>query len=154
MTPDRETLARLLQDVEAATEGSRGLDEGIAVELLGWCLHKNVKWTGWQDDTGVRCLECGADSWGNRSKNGLSQRYHDGPPQVTRSTDDASALVERVLPDGLPLIEKVAANRWSAGIQVPTTGGALLPFVQAPTPSLALIAALLRALMEQADAHR
>lgn len=84
--------ADLITRLESADGPSRELDAAIAT-LLGICLHPNTIYTGAQSDTGFSCADCGADSWGNRSKDGHNRRLHDQVPTYTASIDAALTLV-------------------------------------------------------------
>lgn len=147
----RDDLSDLIARIEAANEGSRELDAEIAASQ-GWCLHPRTEYEAAQSDTGFTCLDCGADSWGNLSRNGLGQRLRDEPPRYTRSLDSALTLV----PEG-----------WTFGVntfapnEVFNPGGAQAYVMradalgksdaggyhhaEAATPALALVAAALRA---------
>lgn len=78
-------------------------------------------------------------------------------PSYTASLDAALALVERVLPGWRRCLEEVEPGaRWWAGVKPPddtTSGYRGDRFAYAPTPALALCAALLRALQTQEPDH-
>ena len=67
------------------------LNDAIA-RVVGMCLHPNTTWSAYQSDTGFTCDDCGADSWGNRSKDGSNRRLHDPVPAYTSSLDAALTL--------------------------------------------------------------
>lgn len=89
---DRADMMELAARIEAADGPSRELDAQIA-EALGMCQHRNKTRSGYQDDTGFDCDDCGADSWGNRSKDGHNRRLNDPNPAYTASLDSAMTLV-------------------------------------------------------------
>ncbi len=89
-------LSELIERIEAASGPDREIDHAIYHDLLGFCRHLNKKRTGAQSDTGFDCLDCGADSWGNKSREGgypAGQGLHDSAPRYTASIDAAMTLV-------------------------------------------------------------
>lgn len=85
-------LADLLARLREAASGSADLDKAI-LSALGKCVHPFDAWRdeGCQSDTGMRCGICGADSWGNKGKNG-EEWYETRWPKYTRSIDAAMTL--------------------------------------------------------------
>ena len=127
------TLRDLLERVERATEGSRDLDDAIDALLFPTEPGRTFD--------GVTPIP---DGWGS----GFGPAY-------SASVDAALALIGRVLPGGWVGFQ---ANRvtdpqraWSAWLEVfPDKAKDYDTFErQAPTPALALCAALLAAMIEQ-----
>jgi len=85
----KELLA-LADRVENLDGPSREVDVLIGA-IFGLCPHKTTTYERCQGDSGYTCDECGADSWGNRSKSG--QRLDDKIPAYTASLDAAMQLV-------------------------------------------------------------
>lgn len=89
-------LSGLIERVEAGVGPDRSIDAAIYHDLLGFCRHANQERTGAQSDTGFDCMDCGADSWGNKSRKGgypAGQGLHDSAPRYTASLDAAMTLV-------------------------------------------------------------
>lgn len=92
---DAQALKELRERLVTATGPDRDVDRFIHRDVRGLCLHINQTLEGAQSDTGFTCDDCGADSWGNRGKDG--QRLNDRVPAYTASLDAAVTLV----PDGM-----------------------------------------------------
>jgi len=143
---DRDTLLKQAERVEAAQGADRALDAEVARQQ-GMCLHPNTVRTGAQSDIGFDCVDCGADSWGNRSKDGFNRRLSDPVPNYTGSID----LVIALLPNGTGhdpwwLLKGAWRGKAKAEIWVRNKGK---PYRgTASTPALALLAACLRAIAE------
>lgn len=150
---DPATIASLADRIEKLTGPDREVDAEIHYDLLGWCRHSNKKWTGAESDTGFDCLDCGADSWGNKSKRG--QGLYDKLPAYTASIDSAMTLV----PEGW---KNNGAIRWpgyiggayqnKAMVELHhdiSSGGGPKAKAFAATPALALCAAALRAILQE-----
>lgn len=89
-------IQRLVERIEGASGPDREIDALIYHDLLGFCRHARKVKTGAQSDTGFDCLDCGADSWGNKSRKGgypAGQGLHDSAPRYTASIDAAMTLV-------------------------------------------------------------
>ena len=148
MADPTEAVSGLIERIERSGGPDRDLDAAIYHDLLGFCRHAKKERTGAQSDTGFDCMDCGADSWGNKSRKGgypVGQGLHDSAPRYTASLDDAVTLV----PDGW---------YWRAGHGVLWPGWAHLNVkhpdhcdygdehtAHAETPALALCAAALKA---------
>jgi hypothetical protein len=96
----RTDLIALIARVEASTGPDRELDERIH-SARGFCVHP---WSarvreGAQSDTGFSCSLCGADSWGNKGKNG--ERLYDAPPHYTGIVDAAMTLASNWIIEAL-----------------------------------------------------
>ncbi len=152
-------LSDLLARVEKATGRDDKLDADLAVQLRGWCLHEKTEYSGAQSDTGFTCVACGADSWGNKSRNGLNQTlYCMPPPAYTASLDAALALVEEKIPKANWRITRTGGD-WRPGfahtafVKGPHSGagdhedGSPSAKGDGTTPPLAVLSALLRALI-------
>lgn len=151
-------LLELAARVEALTGPDRELDANIHYDVLGWCRHTNTKRSGAQSDTGFDCLDCGADSWGNKSKRG--QKLHDVLPAYTASLDAAMTLVPTTAPwtpyrDTKDLYNIVIASAYGHVNIMPTDGASTgihdkrRGEASAATLPLALTAAALRACASQ-----
>lgn len=92
---NRETLLALADRVEAMDGPDRAVDAEIA-QAIGMCLHPNQTRNGAQSDWGYDCDDCGANSWGSRSRDGFNRRLSDPNPRFTSSLDAAMTLC----PDG------------------------------------------------------
>lgn len=107
-------LEQLAQRCEAATGPDRELDRIIYYDVLGFCRHSNTERSGYQDDTGHDCLDCGADSWGNIGSKG--QRLHDVVPSYTTSLDAAMSMWGDVMTkDNLTIIQDATIKCWAKG---------------------------------------
>lgn len=89
MTPSY--LRSLADRVSGATGADREIDRDVA-SAIGICLHLRQTKNGCQDDWGFDCDDCGADSWGNRSKDGFNRRLSDPVPAFSTSLDAAETL--------------------------------------------------------------
>lgn len=90
-------IKSLIERIEKSEGADREIDALIYHDLLGFCRHARKVKTGAQSDTGFDCLDCGADSWGNKSRKGgypAGQGLHDSAPRYTASIDAAMTLVE------------------------------------------------------------
>lgn len=138
----------LADRIEALDGPDREIDTEIAV-IDGYCLHKNTTRSGAPTDNVFDCDDCGADSWGNRSKNGKDQRLHDPVPSFTTSVDAALTLV----PDGWNhghrySTKKQTAQAWCEFIPAVPFGPEELLTTHSgkcSSPALAICAAALRA---------
>lgn len=95
---DGEQIKSLIERIEKSEGADREIDALIYHDLLGFCRHARKVKTGAQSDTGFDCLDCGADSWGNKSREGgypAGQGLHDSAPNYTASIDAALTLVPR-----------------------------------------------------------
>ncbi|MFA6043595.1 MAG: hypothetical protein WC718_01305 [Phycisphaerales bacterium] len=117
------SLSALLERVEAATGGDRELDRDIAI-ATGWVHRSGAPWE--------RVLE-----WER--------------PNPTASVDAALALIGRVKPGARALMEHDHdGNGWA--MLMPSKHSERF-MAEAPTPALALILALLRALLSKDTTH-
>lgn len=154
MTDD---LSGLIERVEAGVGPDRSIDAAIYHDLLGFCRHANQERTGAQSDTGFDCMDCGADSWGNKSRKGgypAGQGLHDSAPRYTASLDAAMTLV----PDGWLIAGLWERNtslpnwRWKAELWSPDADANVSAIAKnSDTPAIALVAASLRALQSRKD---
>lgn len=90
-------MSGLIERIEAAGGPCRAIDATIYHDLLGFCRHANKERTGAQSDTGFDCTDCGADSWGNKSRKGgypVGQGLHDSAPRYTSSLDAVLTLID------------------------------------------------------------
>lgn len=153
-------MSDLIERLEGLTGPCRECDALIA-RSIGMCLHPNKTKSGAQSDTGFDCDDCGADSWGNKSKDGFNRRLSDGCPAYTASIDAAMTLV----PEGWwlagmcfcpPDFRTERDKEYSAQIAGPITwgtidyGGPEEPLYEhesgdAATPAIALCIAVLKA---------
>ena len=87
------TRAELIEALETAQGADSALNKKIA-QLVGLCLHPagRQRDDSAQSDTGYTCLDCGADSWGAKSKDGFNRRRSDPIPNFTGSIDAAMML--------------------------------------------------------------
>jgi len=144
------SLADLIERVEGAT----GPDREADCEL--WALHHGLT-LEWQGTTLVAGEE-GVVGWidpGRLARNFYTNRAKTGPgsiPAYTASIDAALALCERVLPEAWPGFQRNRvtdpARAWSAWLEI-FPEGVNFPDTydfNAPTPALALILAMLKAL--------
>jgi hypothetical protein len=136
-------LLALAERVEAAPGPDRELDQAIYHDVLGYCRHVRTERSGAQSDTGFDCLDCGADSWGNKSKPPYppGQKLHDAAPAYTESLDAAMTLV----PEGSVWLRK---SPETMSIYTPPTNEKVWAHHidgKGATPALALTAAALRA---------
>lgn len=104
-------------------------------------------------------VECGADSWGNVGPSG--QKWGARLPAYTASLDSALALVERCLPSGTDGTRSVARDQfgwtksfaqcfdWQWKACVYRVADGYSAEARAPTPALALLAAMLKAMEEK-----
>jgi hypothetical protein len=150
-------LSELIERIEAATGPDRSIDEAIYHDLLGFCRHANKERTGAQSDTGFDCLDCGADSWGNKSRKGgypAGQGLHDSAPRYTTSLDAARTLVPdnclytvRTIWDGDKQagLASVSIYERAPGLGQPRLFWMGEHQIDAATPALALCAAALKA---------
>jgi hypothetical protein len=141
-------MTSLSTRIASAEVGSRELDAEIAV-LDGWCLHPNKTYEAVQGDSGFTCEDCRANSWGNRSNNVHRQRLHDPVPTYTTSLDAALALAERVLP-GWGFYLRQDKDGCGCGMVYPEYNSVTAGHFTAPTPALALCAAVLKAVESKA----
>lgn len=148
MTTD---LSSLIERIEKSEGADREIDALIYHDLLGFCRHARKVRTGAQSDTGFDCLDCGADSWGNKSRNGgypAGQGLHDSAPRYTASIDAAMTLV----PEGFTGLIPVRGGKLEEAWLWPTDGTMMKGFrVSAATPALALCAAALRARIKETE---
>ena len=141
---DKAGLVALAERVEALAGPCRETDRAIWHDHFGHCRHANTVRSGAQSDTGFDCVDCGADSWGNKSKAPypVGDRLNDAAPAFTASLDAAMTLV----PEGWATrlaVEDRHSHSWGwtlrGGYGVDAHG-------RAATPALALTAAALRAI--------
>lgn len=119
---------------------SDALNKAIYV-AMGFCLHEKTTYSGAQSDMGFTCDDCGADSWGNLSKNGKNQKLHGKPMPYTTSLDAAVTLV----PEGWVFTINTFPKTASAYV-MNAEGGIVRPKENhIASPALALCAAALRA---------
>ncbi|NML11287.1 hypothetical protein HHL08_14220 [Sphingobium sp. AR-3-1] len=151
---DRDTMLALAERVESGPD--REVDAAIHYDVLGWCRHANTVRSGAQSDTGFECIDCGADSWGNKSNRG--QGLRDRLPAYTASIDAAMTLVppdswhEIKGPRKYLNIPSPVPNYWSAHLARWNHEGDAMGW--GATPALALTAAALRARAQsQGDGH-
>lgn len=86
-------LNELVERITQASGADPEINKAIA-SFLGMCLHPRKTYSGCQDDTGYDCDDCGADSWGNRSKDGFNRRLYDPVPAYTASIDAVRTLID------------------------------------------------------------
>jgi len=138
---DPSTLRGLLERVKSATEDEYELDRDIGFALDGW--------SHLPDDHEL-CRKYPECKW---IDNGQGQIFADSPsalsePSYTFSLDAALALVERVMPGAIIAItvfQEEGYTRASIGTGRRSGSG------KAPTPALALLAALLEAQIMEAE---
>lgn len=153
MTYESSALVGLLERVEGSTGPDREIDCHVWAHDLGLSLE-------WQGTSLVAGVE-GVIGWidpGEHSRNFYTNRSERGPgsiPAYTASLDAALALVGRVLPGWRWMVRRVYpedSGPLYAAYVMPADDRAIGDVPSAPTPALALIKALLRALL--ADAER
>lgn len=118
MTPSSQDLAALLADIEQAPHGDSGLDLDVMEAV----------WPTWQKDTIT----------------------DDAKRYVTSSLDAALALCERVLPGWRRQLSEDGPSAWWASVLMPDPkkpGLAGYCCDTRPSPALALLAAMLKALI-------
>lgn len=144
-------LNELADRVEGLSGPDREVDRIIYRDVLGFCLHANTVRSGAQSDTGFDCVDCGADSWGNKGKHG--QKLRDAAPAYTASIDAAMTLVPdeclamvKHLWDGPARAGYAFVSQYTADAE-DCDGKRWVTDYQgcAETPALALTAAALRA---------
>jgi hypothetical protein len=149
-------LHALAEQAEAAIGPDRGIDRAIYHDVLGYCRHARTERSGAQSDTGFDCLDCGADSWGNKSKPPYppGQKLHDAAPAYTASIDAAMALLDQygvlmqlsdIGADGLPLARVGRPDLDGESIFTGISSGVSMQATPLSGLSLALCAAALRA---------
>ena len=91
----------LLEKLQAATEGSRGLDGLIARDIEGWLPYFDLDGDDLLDwpDMGGHWHQPGDLCDHSHSVSSSESGPHRDPPHYTTSIDAAFALVERVLPE-------------------------------------------------------
>ncbi len=140
------TLPELLSRVEAATGPDRELDRDIWEAVTNECTHRETQFVYLEnDERELECVNCGADTYGADKWSGL-----------TASLDASLALIGRVLP----------GCKWSAGsysfIDGHAGGEARIVLRNGfdsdadnegcyETPTLALLAAMLKALITRQE---
>ncbi|KQP53076.1 hypothetical protein [Methylobacterium sp. Leaf106] len=148
--PTAETLRALLALVEEAKAGSRELDEAIHGALLPddpwWqaIVEGRRLVAAGQEDTKIDACNCNlrADSWATGS------RVH----AYTTSIDAALALVAKVLPDTVrPALVQLPWGHWRCSLRCVELGEWPASYYDAVTLPLAILAALLRALLQQSE---
>jgi hypothetical protein len=157
MTP--RTREAILERIENAKEPDRVLDAEIAMALEGWSLWKSKHgyWNLERHREHVRTLEGRPPDVVYDSTTGAKLPAELPPmhwaddvdlPTYTESIDAALGLVERVFPDGLVLLtnDHNGHPSWQATLRPNAPVDLHRGF--APTPALALIAALLYALKD------
>ncbi len=90
-------IKSLIERIEKSEGADREIDALIYHDLLGFCRHARKVKTGAQSDTGYDCLDCGADSCGNKSREGgypAGQGLHDSVPRYTASMDAVRSLID------------------------------------------------------------
>lgn len=87
-----DDMLALAARVEALDGADREMDCLVGA-LLGLCAHRKTSFERCQGDSGYTCDDCGADSWGNKSKSG--QRLDDKMPRFTASMDAVLSLVDK-----------------------------------------------------------
>ena len=134
---DRQTLSDLLEKVRACEGADRELDSAIEVA---------IRW--------IEAARYGIKPEHRASWRASAGGYVEDPhtryesARVTASLDAALALAERVLTKGgRPALQQASDGTWSASVGV--QGGGRVCGLAAPTPALALLAALLTALLAE-----
>lgn len=135
-----------LEDLIERVEGATGPDREIEARL--WCLQegrefRKVIWSDYKYPDGQK-------HWHSFRTNGGDVGCH-SVPKFTASLDAALALCERVLPGVWWLIGrgKLTAAEPEYGAQLMFGEDEVLGVGEAPTPAVALILALLRALLSK-----
>lgn len=145
MTYPTEAVSGLIERIEAGGGRCRAIDATIYHDLLGFCRHANKERTGAQSDTGFDCMDCGADSWGNKSRKGgypVGQGLHDSAPRYTASIDAALSLV----PAGRRMVVQQRRSYEPFWVSFMLDGGTEYDATgRAKTLALAIAAAALRA---------
>lgn len=148
MSDQQQDMGDLIARIERADGPSRELDAEIYHDVLGFCRHSRKEYNACQDDTGFDCLDCGADSWGNKSKHPypLGQGLYDKAPAYTASIDAAMSLVPeewklRQINFSAPCAD---CRKWTLNLFGGSVGQDTF-HAEAHTPALALCAAALRA---------
>lgn len=138
MQADISTLEALLERVESCTEPDIELDAAIDIAMFGGeTIWKQANYTMEMYPASRRP---------NKSfRGGFENAY---VPRVTSSVDAALALMQQVLP-GWDWSLHYDNGEAIAGVQPPSEDGCDLPDNVPPLPSLALLAATLRALIAQ-----
>lgn len=135
------TLQELLARISEAQEGSYDLDAAIAKDVAGWTYDRrgNERRDWWRKP---------GEEWFFR---------HDYPPRFSRSLDAALSLVEAKLPGSHWRVEKTCERPALAFRTHQFTGycgnWGTPSRAEGPTPALALLAAMLKALIAQ-DAQK
>lgn len=139
---NKSTLEELLLRVEGATEGSRELDADLWIAVGPRPMGDNF--AHWIHDW--------EPGWEPGPYAGDVQMVENGgvftSPEFTASLDASLALVDRTLPGWLFIVDNLSRDRPYASLALndgPIADG------KAATPPLAVIAALLSALISQAE---
>jgi hypothetical protein len=133
-------LSELIERLKKATGSDHVLDRDVWEAVTGKCTHRNTHYVELEnDERELECSDCGADTYGSDKWSGL-----------TRSVDQAGALVELALPGCGWSVDRRARGKAWAGIEQGddywTYAG--WPSAAGAVPAIALCLALLYAISE------